>query len=554
METPLPLTIASLANELLARIFALTTHDSHDPHDAILYPIIISHTCASWRRLAISTSDLWTSIILTHPSPWSQLSRTVAYLSRSRRRPLSLLLDFRDPAWDWSEDSHSFSWKHMENVIRLLSPHVLRWRSLELLTDTWSPIFTFLWYIRKVPSAPMLESLSLSRCNVYFAASEETFEPAALKEPIALFGGGMALRSLRRVVLAGVHCDWTNSGLRNLEELELKYHAMEVMPSLQQFVNILSDCPKLLRLAILGWGPRADTMPDKLTGREVSPLSVGKLCGSVCLPYLEHFILGFLDVEYATSLLSLFCLPALKTLTLEDISPTLDPADHQDASSILNFLADPSSTLFQPSSHSASCAHTRRICLQNIINLELCALQASQPAIRSILLKFLSLERLSVTHMGRDIFAALGQMSSPASSPSTTPALLDAVVDFNALLSFAKLPSEKKPLSTSYKISLDIRGDLVGPADLPRMDLMRAGVVIIQDNALSRRPSISQPISVPGLESAKTETSAMASTSEQHHVASGAHAGDWCAAPGSSLPPSTSNCDLNLSPSDPGAE
>src|ERR1700691_3207131 len=242
-----PSPVHFLADELLSQIFVLVTHGSHDRYDAILYPIIISHISRRWREVALSTSTLWTSIILTHPSPWSQLSRTIAYLSRSRRRPLDLFLDFRDPSWNWQEDLHTFGWKHMENVIRLLSPHVSRWRNLELFTDTWSPIFTFLWYLRKVQSAPMLERLSLSRCNVYFAASGEIFRPAALKQPIPLFGGGEGLKRLQKVVLAGVHVDWSNSGLLDLVELELKYHAMDVMPSLSQFVTILTGCPDLER-------------------------------------------------------------------------------------------------------------------------------------------------------------------------------------------------------------------------------------------------------------------------------------------------------------------
>ncbi|KZP22123.1 hypothetical protein FIBSPDRAFT_1043826 [Athelia psychrophila] len=498
-ERSLPVSISSIANELLSRIFTLATHDSHDPYDAILYPIIVSHVCATWRQVALSTSELWTSIILTHPSPWSQLSRTIAYLSRSRRRPLSLFLDFRDPAWDWSEDSHSFSWKHMENVIRLLSPHVLRWRCLELLTDTWSPIFTFLWYIRRVPSAPMLEDISISRCNVYFAAQGVTFEPVALKEPVALFGGGGALKSLRRVVLAGVHCDWANSGLQGLEDLELKYQAMDVMPSLPQFVDILKKCPKLRRLAIFGWGPRAETMPDKGTGRESSPLSVGKFCGSVCLPHLEHFILGFLDVEYATDLLSLFCFPALKSLTLEDISPTLDPADHQDASQIFEFLASNASS-GPPPSHPSTCTNTQCFPLANIIHLELRSVQASQLEIRRFLLKLPSLQRLSLTNMGRDIFTALGHIDAPASSTATTPAVSShpfclqhvtcVQVDRKALVAFAQLPVERKPLAPHCRLTLDIRGEGLALSGVPRVELIEAGVIIIADDSRARRPSL----------------------------------------------------------------
>ena len=114
----------------------------------------------------------------------------------------------------------------MEAVIRLLLPHVTRWQRFELLTDTWAPIFTFLWYTRRVESAPMLRSIALSRGNTYFAAEGQGFEPATLKQPVPLFGD-IALDNLREVSFAGVHVDWSKSALRNLVAFELKYHARD---------------------------------------------------------------------------------------------------------------------------------------------------------------------------------------------------------------------------------------------------------------------------------------------------------------------------------------
>src|SRR6202044_3395665 len=218
---------------------------------------------------------------------------------------------------------------------------------------------------------PMLESLSLSRCNVYFAASGEIFRPAALKQPIPLFGGGEGLKRLQKVVLAGVHVDWSNSGLLDLVELELKYHAMDVMPSLSQFVTILTGCPDLERLVILGWGPRFETVSKKVV---VHKSSVGNLHRSIRLPRLKHFVLGFLDVEYAIELMSLFCLPELEILTLEDISATLQPTDRQAANPILEFLTTSHTNACPSPSHSSSCCTTRCFPLSDIRTLELRAI------------------------------------------------------------------------------------------------------------------------------------------------------------------------------------
>lgn len=500
---PPSVTIHSLANELLSKIFTLVTHDSCDRYDAILYPIVVSHVARRWRHVALSTSTLWTSVILTHPSPWSQLSRTIAYLSRSRRRPLDLFLDFRDPSWNWQEDHHSFGWKHMENVIRLLSPHVSRWRNLELFTDTWSPIFTFLWYLRRVESAPILESISLFRCNVYFASKGEVFRPAALRQPIPLFGGGDAIKRLQKVVLAGVHVDWSNSGLRDLLELELKYHAIDVMPSLGQFVTILAECPDLERLSILGWGPQFE-IASKKSANEDPSLQVRNLRCTIRLPRLKHFVLGFLDVEYATELLSLFSLPELEILTLEDISATLHPTDRQDANPILEFL-----TASHPSSCSSpllssSCCTTQCFRLSEVLSLELCAIDASESILASFIQQFTSLRRLSITNMDCTILAALNNhrtIQHPSREGedvviSPCPALADIIcrkVDADALLNLIGSPRGIHSITSTSNITLDIRGEGSALNAERRAAFSSAGIKLLTDGILPRRPSLLLP-------------------------------------------------------------
>jgi len=388
----------------------------------------------------------------------------------------------------------------MENVIRLLSPHVSRWRNLELFTDTWSPIFTFLWYLRKVQSAPMLESISLSRCNIYFASRGEVFRPAALKQFIPLLGGGEALKRLRKVVLAGVHVDWSNSGLRDLVELELKYHAIDVMPSLVQFVDILTGCPDLERLSILGWGPRLDTVSTKVQ-HDVPSLHVGNLCGTIRLPRVKHFVLGFLDVEYAIELLSLFCLPVLEGLILEDILTTLDPPEHQDANPILEFLTNSHTSTCLSAAHSSSCCTTRCYPLSDIRSLELRAVHADHSTLVRFFQQFISLQRLSITNMDCAVLGVLGHDTTIQLTPSggqdivgsLCPALADIVcskVDPDALLDSINQSEGMRSILSTRNISLDIRGadsDLDGNH---RVAFLNAGITLLTDSILPRRPSL----------------------------------------------------------------
>lgn len=283
------------------------------------------------------TRGLWTSIVFTFPIGRSQLSRCTTWLARSWPYPLDIFLDFRDPSWGWEEDVHRFNLKYMVPILDNLLPHVKRWRHLELLTDTWAPIFFFLYNTRNVEAAPLLQSLSLSRCNAYFASKSAIFHPAQLQAPISLFGG-LALDALRYVSLVGVHVDWDRSSLRGLTSLEFKYHARGVMPSLDKFLDILSECLELRQLSIIGWGPQfekveseGNTQPEEIR----DPVTDAR---RIRLQHLVQFSFGFVDVDYAVKVLSLFDFPSIQDLTLEDVSFTLNPVEYQDATPVLDWL------------------------------------------------------------------------------------------------------------------------------------------------------------------------------------------------------------------------
>ncbi|TDL18761.1 hypothetical protein BD410DRAFT_728043, partial [Rickenella mellea] len=200
---------------MLSDIFTLGTLGTDIFTDAIVFPLLTSHVCSRWRTVAFTTPRLWRTLIMTRNSTL-QLSRTIFWLCRSRRSPLRIHLDFRDQNWNWDERSHNFRYTDMEDILRVLLPHMARWQHLELLCDTWEPIFTFLWHTRR-RSAPLLQSIAISRCNAYFVLPGETFRPPALKRHIQLFDGDAPV--LRRIALAGVHVDWTAGSLRNVTDL-----------------------------------------------------------------------------------------------------------------------------------------------------------------------------------------------------------------------------------------------------------------------------------------------------------------------------------------------
>ena len=402
-------TIQDLSPELLSYIFFMATHHLQDRAGSILQPITISHVSSRWREIAISTRALWTSIILSFPIFPSQLLRSQIWLSRSYPLPIDIFLDFRDPSWGWEEDSDSvgFPLELMVPILRFLLADVKRWRHFELLTDTWAPIFTFLRDTRDVEAAPLLRSISLSRCNAYFASKGAVFQPVQFRDPIPLFGG-LALDALRDVSLVGVHVDWAQSSLRNLTSLTFKYQASGVMPSLDQFIDILSGCPELRHLCIVGWGPQF----EKPTVQEIwdpSPKFIH-------LRHLIDFYFGFVDVDYALKVLSLFHFPSVQSLGLEDVSFTLHPElEHENATPILDWLTSNDSELSDVSTLAAipRTASSCGISLNGILSLRLDSIDANVPAFSRFFSALISLQKLDLSNMESSALETLHPSSDP---------------------------------------------------------------------------------------------------------------------------------------------
>ncbi|KAG5651661.1 hypothetical protein H0H81_007883 [Sphagnurus paluster] len=406
-----------LPNELLSEIFLYATcRGVDDRHEIISTPIAVSQVSTRWRNVAISTGALWGTIIITFPISRGQISRALTWLKRSRSYPLSIFLDFRDPSWDWDlpESAHPFRWQDMEALIRLLIVHAHRWKQFELLTDTWAPIFTILHYSRRIKCAPILESISLSRCNAFFAARNATFAPAEMKVPIALFGG-LLLDCLREVSLTGVHVDWTTSPLRNLTTLEFKYLATDVTPTKDQFADILEACPNLHSLTIIGRGPQADSPPSSsgstATNRPDSRSK--KSARHVELMSLTSFTFGFNDMDYALEILSMFSFPSIKTLALENLSNVDPPAlQSLDATPLLKRLS------FLDVSSDAT---TTPFPLSHIISLKLYSISASQATFSQFFDKLRNLEYLGLYNASKDVLEALKPSSNVDFNSSILP-------------------------------------------------------------------------------------------------------------------------------------
>ncbi|KAG6916973.1 hypothetical protein DXG01_004402 [Tephrocybe rancida] len=409
---PKPPPSSRLPNELLSEIFLFATRFAEDRAETISTPIVLSQVSARWRNVAISTGGMWNTIIITFPTSRQQLSRAVTWLKRSRSAPLDIFLDFRDPSWDWdlAESLHTFRWQDMEAILRLLMTHAHRWKRFELLTDTWAPIFTFLCYTRRAKSLNTLETLSLHRCNAFFASKDATFAPVEMRKPVQLFGGRAAER-LRRITLTGVHVDWAASPLRNLTKLKFRYLASDVTPSMDEFTSILTGCRHLRHLAIIGRGPRIDNTSSISSPADAGPQGPPLKVSSVIeLPHVTEFVLGFTDADYAVKLLDKFSFPAIRKLTLEGLAD-LDPLalNDLDATPILERLTAPPTTTISPFPFPSS----------RIQSLKLIAINADTPTFLRFFNDFHALVFLGLYKTKNDAIHALAP--PPPESPSSAP-------------------------------------------------------------------------------------------------------------------------------------
>ncbi|KIK51210.1 hypothetical protein GYMLUDRAFT_116114, partial [Collybiopsis luxurians FD-317 M1] len=377
-----------LPNEIVSFIFLHAIRDYDHPSEAAFFPLTISHTCSRWRRVSLSTSALWTSVKLSLPNSPEQLDYLQAWLVRSKSHPLNMLLDFRDEEWNWDEDDHLFIRDWADKIFSAILPHAKRWRHIELFTDTWAPIHAFLKLTEEIVDLPVLKSIALSRCNAYFARKGECFKPIELKEAIPLFGG-IRLPSLRDLSLVGVHVDWQKSSLVNLSEIEFKFHAYDVMPTLDTFANILTACTELQRLSIVGWGPRLDGATSTFRTEHITHI--------ISLPKLTRLCFGFVDVEYAVKLLSLFNVPSLTELELEDVAAIVDPMGPSDCSALLNLLIQSTSastdSWFYP--------------LSQVGCLELRSLRSSEAVFANFLRQFYTMERINLSDANSALLSAL---------------------------------------------------------------------------------------------------------------------------------------------------
>ena len=330
----------------------------------------------------------------------------------------------------------------MHAALDLLMPHLRRWHSLTILTDTCSPMHAALHRLSDpnastLEGAPILESIVLKRCNEYIGSSTD-FLPRELKStPDVPFAallnrmGGDYLPQLRKLRLHGVHLNWTNlppllpitnGGLRSLE---LSEHPYEVRPSLLDFRRILASCPALYKLVVSVSGPIWD-QDDSMDGTS----SHSDESSPIALPHLKELKLGYTDAEDARQVLKNLEAPNVKSLTIADTTSATF-SQSEDVGSLLvacgtnawgGDVTTTTTTVSVPTGEETPANKTSSSRFPRLEEVTLDRVEAcSVTPFRTFFNALPTLNRLTLQHTSMHAMQALIPLTAEPSAPTPTP-------------------------------------------------------------------------------------------------------------------------------------
>ena len=210
---------------------------------------------------------------------------------------------------DWTEDplngKGAYRVDEMDYLFTLFLPEAHRWRRLFVAIIDYSLMF---YVVRRLQSvaAPNLSELSLSDRGE--KDPSQVLKPAELEMEHMLFQSPPGAPMIHEVTLWGVHVDWSSPFLSsNLRKLTLSYHALDVRPSPQKFLDILSACRETLEALRL-----EDSGPAVKHDEDWGPYVSQK----IELPNLRTLTVAFVPPKYAGGIFELLVARNVNELTL----------------------------------------------------------------------------------------------------------------------------------------------------------------------------------------------------------------------------------------------
>ncbi|EJT98689.1 hypothetical protein DACRYDRAFT_24280 [Dacryopinax primogenitus] len=277
--------ISKLPPELLLHVCALGTLEHFS------FPILFSHVCHLWRTLALSTPQLWTTIVLS--KSYDDLlppSYIHSILERGRAGPLDLRLDVGVYRKGAVADEAGAVWR-AGIILDTVEPCATRWRSLELSLPSAFDLEDFL--LRTLPRAQSLEKLVLHRADHNRLRSPNPQQPLQ-----ALYLPRLRYFQIDGFPLPGGVQRSTLIALRELHVLSIP---VDFQPTATEWLDLLRGMTQLRLLALVGAIRR--TASCDLAPTEVVPL-----------PLLSKLDISHTPITPALYFLSHLQAPALQSL------------------------------------------------------------------------------------------------------------------------------------------------------------------------------------------------------------------------------------------------
>lgn len=285
--------ISRIPNELLISIFTLFVQDP-DQDDAVgeklchWRPVALSHVCRQWRALALSTSCLWSRIILSKASPVQAVNHFMNHAGLSS-------IDIFGHGIDGDQLT--------QHPTLMSSKYLPRWKTIAITTSGPSSMITLLQSLYGPIVFSLLSTLKLSTDPPRRGRGSEFFH--ALPSPPHLDD---QFPALRHVQLVEVPVHSVPIGVfRNIRTLELSNPTQDINP-LTRFhptlLNVLSAAGSLEHLILSDFTPSISYGRDLVGGGGDSP--------SVVLPLLREFIWYYPEVRVLRHFFSHVSTPHLR--------------------------------------------------------------------------------------------------------------------------------------------------------------------------------------------------------------------------------------------------
>ncbi|KAG9015680.1 hypothetical protein FRB90_004469 [Tulasnella sp. 427] len=153
----------ALINRIPFDIFQIIFTLCSDDRMGVTFQIQASHVCRIWREYTLAMPLLWNHLRVNHAVPrWDWL---IAQLERSGQAPLDIsinVISFRQSAIP-----------HMRKLLRLLLPHLSRWRSLHL-ENLPHKVKRILWDAVRGKSAPLLVQIRMTTGSEWWRSSHRS--------------------------------------------------------------------------------------------------------------------------------------------------------------------------------------------------------------------------------------------------------------------------------------------------------------------------------------------------------------------------------------------